>query len=310
MIGRRARAFAAAAGLGVAVAATPSLGGVVVLKNGEVFVGRVPADQDTQESLVVRWPYKERTDRGEMTIPKFRIRWYDRDADKPTDAYWKQFENDQIDSAWHPERERWRMRQRTEEDDTNYLPLDAFDQPRGTLSPVPVVTRDFQIRKPDKWTSRTEDGITIFESDQPGVDGFRPRIHIYSVPSVPGSVEPQIGWLRGVYTRFTANGKLDDTRGDMGRLKPVKKGFDQEMLTVIPRKDSSVFVLRMVAFREKRTCVFNAYADERDYSGLEILFKNCMRTLALSEDEVKPPAGGAGGSATPPAPPPPVEAPR
>lgn len=293
--------------------ARPCEAGVVVLKNGEVLVGRIRADEDTQDELIMRWPYKERKDSGHIKLPKFRIRWYDREADEPTDAYWEKFENEPIDSAWLPHLEKWRIRKRAEQEQPDVTILEGFDSPRGKLSPVPVQTGHFEIRKPDGWTSATEDGITIFVSDQPGADGYRPRIHVFSVPSLPSeSAELQLNWVQREIGRLGGGaGNKFDVR-EMKRLKPVRGGWDHEMLTATTRADRTVFCLRQMSIRDKRTYFFCAYADERDYSGLEILFKACMRSLTILEDQRAQTTGAgpgapSGGPATPASPAPPSE---
>lgn len=302
----KARAIALGAGLaaaGLLLLAPPAAAGIVVLKNGEVLVGRLRADEDTQDELIMRWPYKERTERGEIKLPKFRIRWYDRDADEPTDAYWEKYEADVIDSAWLPHLQRWRIRKQAESDVPDVSILEGFDAPRGKLSPVPVQTRDFELRKPDGWTSATEDGITIFVSDQPGAEGYRPRIHVYSVPSLQReSTERQVDWIQREIGRLGQGAGNKFEVREMKRLKPVRGGFDQEMLTATTRAERTVFCLRQVSFRDKRTYFFSAYADERDYGSLEILLKNCMRTLVILEDQrALQAAESPGGPATTPA---------
>jgi hypothetical protein len=276
--------------------------GIVVLKNGEVLVGRIRADEDTQDELIMRWPYKERTERGEIKLPKYRIRWYDREADEPTDEYWEKYENDLIDANWIPMLERWRVRKRAESETTDVPILEGFDSPRGKLSPVPVQTADFSIRKPDGWTSSTEDQITIFVSDQPGTDGYRARVHVFAVPSLQKeSSERQVEWIQREMGRLgVGTGNKFEVR-ELKRLKPVRGGFDQELLTVTTRAERQVLCLRQVSFRDKRTYVFAAYADERDYGQLEILFKACMRSLVILEDER---AGAPGATTTPTATPP------
>ncbi|MCO5165777.1 MAG: hypothetical protein M9894_05340 [Planctomycetes bacterium] len=301
---RRARLSISAALVAAAVfaAAAPSEAGVIVLKNGEVLIGRIRADEDTQEELIMRWPYKERTDRGEIKIPKFRIRWYDRDADEPTDAYWEKYENENIDSKWMPSLEKWRIRRRSQTEGHDVLVFEGFDSPRGKLSPVPVQTSDFEIRKPDGWTSANEDGIIIFVSDQAGIDGYRARIHVFAVPSLPKeSTEKQVEWVQREIARLgQGSGNKFEVR-ESGRLKPARGGFDQELLTSTTRGERTVFSLRQVSFRDKKTYFFSAYADERDFSGLEILFKACMRSLQIHEDQRAQPGSSPPGATPPPA---------
>jgi hypothetical protein len=302
----RARKVVLGAGLALAgfVAFAPSTdAGIVVLKNGEVLVGRIRPDEDTQDELIMRWPYKQHTESGHVNVPKFRIRWYSRDADEPTDEYWEKYENEQIDSAWLPNLERWRIRKKSESEMNEAPIIEMFDTPRGKLSPVPVTTRDFEIRKPDGWTSSTEDGITIFVSDQPGADGYKARIHVFSVPSLQvESTERQVEEIQRQVGRLgQMPGNKFDVR-ELKRIRPVRGGFDQEMLTATSVSGRSVLALRLVAFRNKRTYFFSAYADERDYGNFEILFKACERSLVILEDqraEGAKPGGAAPGGAAP-----------
>jgi hypothetical protein len=293
----------------LALLAAPAHAGVVVLKNGEVLIGRIKAEEDTQDDLVIRWPFDKdpmRTERGEMRIPKFRIRWYDRDADVPNDAYWELHENDPIDNRWLPLLEKWRLRKKQEQELPTDVPIiNPFDSPQGKLAPVPVQTKDFIIRKPEGWTSTTEDGITIFVCNTPGADGFRARIHIFSAPAIGGLVDDKINIVKEEFSRLAAEGKFDVK--EMKRPKTVRGGTDVEMFTATPRPGRMVWALRQVSFRDKRTYFFTAYADERDYSQHEILFKACMRSLELTEDakDKDKPAPGAPAPATgtpPPAP--------
>ena len=92
----------------IAAAAGPCEGGIVVLKNGEVVVGRIDAADDAEERLVVHWPYGERTSRGILAIPKYRVRWFDRALDAPSGAYWEAYADAPIDERWLPALEVWR----------------------------------------------------------------------------------------------------------------------------------------------------------------------------------------------------------
>lgn len=85
-------------------------GGIVVLKNGKVQVGNIPAETDTAEKLVMRWPTKTRDDRGEAEFLKADIRWYSRDHDAPTDEYFEKFENEPLADEFLALREKWRAR--------------------------------------------------------------------------------------------------------------------------------------------------------------------------------------------------------
>ena len=102
--------------LALLLVASAAQAGVVVLKNGKVIVGNIPADTDTSEKLVVRWPTKTKDDRGEAEFLKADIRWYSRDHDAPTDAYFEQFEDEPLADEFLGLREKWRARRAQEEE--------------------------------------------------------------------------------------------------------------------------------------------------------------------------------------------------
>ena len=284
-----------AAGLVQLTWAPPVEAGVVVLKNGEVIIGRVRDEEDTQEELVVRWPYKERTDRGVMKIPKFRIRWYDRKEDQLTDEYWEKYEDIAtypIDNLYMSSLERWRLRK--EEDagqlgDLLIVPESLMN--RGLkLSPIPYENELYKVQKPENWSSSVEDGITVFISDKAGAQGFRPRIHVFSVPSVLGSVEDQVEWIEREAARLAEGGAQFEVR-EKKRPRPRSGGFDQELLTRTVRVERPIVTLRTIFFRDKSTYFFTAYAHENDFGAHELIFKMCMRSMEIFEDKAKAPGG-------------------
>lgn len=103
--------FAAAALAGPLFCAAEADAGVVVLKNGKVIVGRVIEEKSNKEFLMMR-PPNEEPGHGEYKVERFRVRWYDKTADQPTDAYWEEFKDAKIDKDWEPLRQKWLLRQK------------------------------------------------------------------------------------------------------------------------------------------------------------------------------------------------------
>lgn len=289
---KRAIVAAALTGAGLLGLASPAAAGCIVLKNGEVLVGRIrQAEIKPDDHLMVRWPYEKHPDpelrqkRGEQKVEWFRIRWFDAadEVHEPTDAYWKQFENDPIDNKYLHLLERWRIRQRSQTDEIP-IPIITDDvQIGGRLDPAPVNSRYFSIRRPADWQASTDEGITIFVSNQPGTDGFRPRIHVFSTESAIGKYEDQSRWVLQEVARVASDG--DFAVGEASRLKTVVGGFNQELVTVTRRGTRKVHALRLVCFRKKRTYFFTAYAHERDFGTMELLLRACMESLKIKEDE-------------------------
>lgn len=272
----------------------PAEAGCVVLKNGEVLVGKIRKDDVTKEQVTVRWPYKERTERGELEVPRFRIRWFDPELDEPSDEYWEEYGDTKIDSQWVAVYEKWRIRKRARSDamEGDFLLTAETFLSKASLSPIPVENGNIKIQKPEGWTSSIEEKITIFTSDKPGTEGYRPRIHVFAVKSAIGQTEDQVKWVeKRVAVLAGPDGKFEVR--ERKRLRAKAGGFDQEMLTMTRRLERPVVTLRKMLFRKKSTYFFTAYAHERDYNGLELLFKACMRSLELKEDAAsKKRAGG------------------
>lgn len=285
-------------------------GAVVVLKNGEVLVGRIRDDEVTEEQIVIRWPYKDRTERGEINVPMFRVRWHDLEADEPTDAYWEKFGDKNIDGQWLHLYEKWKLRNQSNEGSLEGIDLltpETF-MSTASLSPIPVENGNFRIQKPEGWTSSIdENGITIFISDKAGTEGFRARIHVFAVKAAIGGTEDQVRWIEEEVSKLAKGSGAFEVR-ERKRLRARASGFDQEMLTLTTRFERPIVALRKLMFRKKKTYFFSAYSHERDYTNLELLFKACMRSLELKEDLKKDKkrsrqsgdSSAGGGSTTPP----------
>jgi len=134
----------------------PAYAGCVVLKNGEVLVGRIREEEVTTEQITMRWPYKTKTERGEIDIPRFRVRWFDREADEPTDAYWEEFGDTKIDSQWLVLYEKWKLRNKKDELGEGFEITPENFMSKASLSPIPVENGNFKIQKPEGWTSSIE----------------------------------------------------------------------------------------------------------------------------------------------------------
>ena len=63
--------------------------------------------QETEDTVKVVFKKggDEAKGRGETLVPRETIRWYSRDHDAPTAAYWEKHENAKIESKWIPLRE-------------------------------------------------------------------------------------------------------------------------------------------------------------------------------------------------------------
>ena len=119
--------------------ATPAFAGTVILENGQVVVGKIKQEEANEDSVTVRWPYKDFAppmaedgeNRGEWVIPMHKVRWMDVQADGPTEAYWAEFGELEIGDDYKAAQQRWKMRQ--EEGDVDEVPGDQVDSDAAGL---------------------------------------------------------------------------------------------------------------------------------------------------------------------------------
>ena len=289
--------LAAALALGLLQTCEPVYAGVVIYKNGNVEIGRIRSGDVKEEEVTVRWPYKSRTDRGKLKIPRFRIRWFSTEEDQPNDEYWEKYQDVEeypIDPRYLPPLERWKLRNKAEE--ANPGDFVVMDDPLRNsrslkLSHIPVENETFRIQKPEGWSSSVDEEITIFLSDKPGADGFRARIHVFSVESAIGLDEDQVKWVEDEIARL-ADGAGEFKVTEKKNLRAKKTGTDQDMVTRTVRKKIAVMAMRKFSFRRKRSYFFAAYAHEQDYNRLESLFQACKDSMEIFEDQRRKKAGG------------------
>lgn len=164
----KARFLAALAAL--IVWAAPTEAGIVILKNGEVLVGRIVEGDVSEQNLTIRWPYGERTNRGMVMIPRFRVRWFDRAADQPTSAYWEAFGDAPIDERWLPAFEAWK-KERGE-----VLPESGAPNPLGKRPAWVGPYSDGEVRltlrrSPDGFGGTLEVGGAVYRLSGPAPEG-------------------------------------------------------------------------------------------------------------------------------------------
>lgn len=291
---RCALLFAGVAGL-VLVAGRADAG-IVILRNGRVFIGRLRSKNISPDTIVMEWPYKDKQTRGRQKFEHgnapHNIRWYWQNPDpnkiedlSALDQYWEKYNDTEkypIESKYLPLLARWLEGRKARESGTPELVV--LDDPltRGQrLSPVVVDGGPFGIRYPDTWRGGIENGIVILTAPKPGTDGFRPRIHVFATRSVVGQTADQIDWFLQQVGRASDQFEVREKK----RLRTRPNGFDQELLTLTSVKNRPILAMRKVYFREKYTYFFNAYAHEQDYAGLKSLFERVMSSLVINEDK-------------------------
>jgi hypothetical protein len=283
--------------LGSGLFAARAEAGIIILKNGRVFIGRIDPSEDDKGGpedgfVTMHEPklYKGAPPlHGKEDFPKHDIRWWDPVADEPTDDYMKDHADEPIDPRYLPYIERWKDRKNNELtiDPKMFMPATGMS---GKLSPIPIPDKwgadEISIRKPAGWTSKKVNGIFIFESDQKGTEGFVPRIHVFSVERSAAAPSDQALWIKQEIEKLSQNEPLNLKEGSMSP-KPSRNGFDLEWITATHRGNHEIMAVRQVHFRDHRTYFVSCYAHESEFDGLAMLFRACMQSLVITEGGAK-----------------------
>jgi hypothetical protein len=254
--------------------------GVVIEKNGNVFVGRVDPAEVTDEKIVMHDARFTRNDpplKNVMSFERHTVRWFDADSDEPTLAYVKLFPDAPIQARWLPLIEILKRPPPT-------VVVDPGDwiknMPR--ISAVPIEQRSgrdaLTIRKPTGWSATTSGEILMFESDRKGTDGFAPRIHVFSQETT-GTPTEQLAWIKAELAR-TGGTEVEATEP-----RVVRGGSDVSLLTTTHTGGRAIRALRKIFFREHRTYFAVAYSQESDFDGLRPLLEASLATVSIDESD-------------------------
>ncbi|MCA8922626.1 MAG: hypothetical protein KDD82_12505 [Planctomycetes bacterium] len=275
--------------------------GILVKKNGVTFIGKLnpettppcPADaKNMPESVIMTWPYKDNVDgpfgRSSLTFHDYEIRWYSVTDDAPTEEYWTEHLDEDIDVKWHKLRDEFKRGLNTESKG-GFTPIkpeiDLTNERNRVLSPHPHRFGKAKVNFPDGWNVRNVGKLFIIEKSEPGADGFRPKIHLYEVDSVPAMVPETVDMVRNTLSKQLA--AIKDAKFEvLDRSQPkaiAGVGFDVNLSTASTVGGRKIRSLRTIAFRAEQTYFFSAYAHENDWVELEGLFKKCRNTLKVEE---------------------------
>lgn len=187
--------LAAATLMLTSVGASRAEAGIVILRDGKVFVGKIEKEDVTDDSVKVHFPYKTSDGlthqvgdgkESAIELSKKNIRWFDADLDEPSSAYWEKFADESLDAFW---KQRWLESKRAPE-------------PKPAPQPVTVELRSGE-RLEGKligmaggvYTIQTKDGQrTLNESEVRKIDfGPEKQERSKNMPIVlPGKASPPI----------------------------------------------------------------------------------------------------------------------
>ncbi len=237
--------------------------GIVIKKDGKVFLGRIEADDVNDRTLVLREPHafgKPSVPGSTMTLDRADLRWFDAKADEPTDAYFDVFGDAALDPSWGQFYSKYVERKNAGK--TPWTPI----MPRLVAQPLTKLFRtcETSMRRPINWTVVEANGIVRFES----LDK-RARIHFFA-SDLAG--DQALAVTRAALRRMGTNFVADKTGENGG-----------EWITTLERKGRTMKALRRFVQTDRSTAFAVAYADERDFPALQSLLRESLETLKARE---------------------------
>jgi hypothetical protein len=236
----------------------------------------------------VRWRNKQAT--GFQKVPYYKVRWFDADADKPTDDYWKKFWDEDVHPDWFDARAHWKEAEELRKKGAEVTILIDLDV-QEDFDPLPIAGEGFMCYRPLNWSSH-EDWITVcgqplpmhtFTSPKARYGGFAPRIHIFWTPVPEVSATEQVTWLKSIISRFT--NRIDYEEDETPRM--VGDGlWDCQFITVSHLPDGRVLkCLRKIMVRKDRTYFVFCYAHEDDWEVRFRTYRDFLAKLELAEQK-------------------------
>jgi hypothetical protein len=261
------RGFAALITILIVVAGSAEAGIVILQNKGQVIVGRIEEDDVKGTTITVHSPRTKEDGSplpGVQTFSKSEIRWFDRDADHPTDAYFEKFLDEPLDLHWQQYREDYIERKKF------VPPVPSGDSPSviSRLSPIALVRRlafhEVAIRKPLGWSVTESGGILMAVSD----DG-RARIHVYGSD------------LGGDHALDVAHAALERLGARFASEKKTETGV--EWVTEMPHRGHTVRAFRKIVQTAASTAFAVAYVEDRDMDTLEPLVRASLATFEVRQ---------------------------
>ncbi|MDF1664536.1 MAG: hypothetical protein P1V97_22445 [Planctomycetota bacterium] len=274
--------------------------GILVMKNGNVFQGRIRNSEVSEDFILMRWPYKDfrgpeggDIGRGYKKFERNRIRWFDTKGDDLTNEYFGKFAKEELDPRFHAQRQLWKDEQAGRKDYKfeEITPLLKIKQ--GTsIVPVPIVKVHYEIRRPEGWllkevpiNRKDKSGDTVFTITAPeGEKGYPPRIHVVSVPRPKAPMLEQKIWYEDEIKKLSKDGVIDFREQAREKSMGARKK-DITMTTITRQGSRNIMTLRYIKFRRERVYFVTCFAHEEEFPKLRKLFKSCVDSMVIYEDE-------------------------
>jgi len=249
----------------VLLVAASARAGIVIKNNGKVFVGAIEDADVTSRAVTMHSPRvtKGSAPEGLMTFDRKDVRWFDKDADEPTDAYFKRFLELALDPPWEHYRDEYKEAQKT------LLPPGTLGI-QDVLSTT-VTSKSFggclvSIHKPRGWSVSDAGSLLVLESED-----RRARIHVFA-SDISGDHALKVA--RSALERF----------GNKFDREPLMTGTSLEWLTTFERGARNKRALRKIVQTTKSTAFAVAYASESDFEAVERLARRSFETFKADDE--------------------------
>jgi len=291
--------------LAVLVTAMPSAAGIVVLKNGKTFIGKLDAkvlppcpenSADMPEKIVISWPHngKEGPEgRSTWNLKGHEVRWYDLESDAPTTAYWEKFEGAKIDDRWHAARERYR--QAHGEKPVELVPTPKVELWKG-LEKRPLPHASMAINPPQGWEAKdapsselpdeepkaltlrpTEKSKGAIWSDSPG-----PSLTLWreAALDVGEDLDPWVAKQAATMAKVREQEVVGSAK-----VRRNTKGLVLSFTSAQDSEAGKIVTLWRVTLRDAGTYCVTFAASEADMKKHEELARRCLSTFKVQERE-------------------------
>jgi len=245
-------------------AALPASAGIVIKKNGNVFVGTIEEGDVTTRTITLRAPRLSPSSparaESKMSFDQSEVRWFDVAANEPTDAYFDRFLGEPLDLHWQKFADDYVERKK-------HPPL-IVDNTPPTEHLVPIAfSRRFKrcevsIRRPRGWKVAEGEGIAVFEAPT-----GHARIHMFASDlSGPRALEIARQALERLGARFDYTTKPN------------------EWLTKLHCYGRTLHAVRRIVQTDRSTAFAIAYAGDDEYDRIASLLSESLDTFQVHED--------------------------
>lgn len=254
--------------------------GIIVTKDGEVFVGRIDAKKGVKEDFVVMTRIEAKDiGKGRMNFERHRIRWFDTEARTLTPEYWKLHRDKKLQGKWQALRPK--VFTGTNTGLISELKNLGKKRTKMSLRKHVVTSLGCRFRIPNDWERIERDGVCqLIARNAKG--GFNPRILIKAIERPKLSSDRQIDWFKEEIRKLDDEKKLRIRRALKSRLRGATDK-DVSIITEVKRGKKQYVVTRFVFFRETQVYFLSMYLLKKQLRDWDELFKKFLKAFSVDE---------------------------